>query len=127
MATIVVKPPAAANNALGAREWKKCNPFSKLDELELDIKSAFRNSPLISKRLKKKISRIKKDGAEHVSAAAKTAAKPEKTRLADAPKSEFRKPIIGGRAATIKSLSELKDALENPHRSGGAGKKRNRG
>lgn len=122
-----VKSAAAANNALGAREWKKCNPFSKLDELELDIKSAFRNSPLISKRLKKKISRIKKEGAEHISATTKSAAKPEKTRLADAPKSEFRKPIIGGRAATIKSLSELKDALENPHRSGGAGKKRNRG
>lgn len=40
-------------------EWKKANPFAKLDKFELELKGALSGHPLISKRLKKKLKRLK--------------------------------------------------------------------
>lgn len=134
---------AKSNNAAASLEWRKTNPFSKLDELAVDIESAFGKSPLISKRLKKKRARASaknasecRGNAEHGEDAARAdSAVPRKTpsdasaapnpKRADCGKNcggrlhvkpfaapAPRRPVIGGKPASAKSLADLKKLLE---------------
>ena len=116
---------ARANNAAAEAEWKKSGAFAKLDELALDIESAFSKTPLMSKHLKKKIrhAQRKSDGCSE------NGSKSEKKVPARAPakspepvfanqskrakKMQPRKcPIIGGKPAGAKALSDLKKFFE---------------
>ncbi len=101
---------AESNNAKGAREWKKSTPFAKLDELALDIKSATSSIPLLPKRLRKKLKRSasKTTEEETTPPAEKPKAQPQKSAVTPKEKS-YRKPIIGGKPASKKALSELKN------------------
>ena len=99
---------AKSNTDKGAREWKKSNPFAKLDELAIDIKSATRKTPLVSKHLKKK---MKKSG-EIVSNTSESSEKKKSILPKKSDEKPVRRPIIGGRPASKKSLEELKSILE---------------
>lgn len=128
---------AKSNNASASLEWRKTNPFSKLDELAVDIESAFGKSPLISKRLKKKRARASAKNASDFgeNAARAASAVPRKTsadassalnsKRADCGKNcggrlhvkpfsapAPRRPVIGGKPASAKSLADLKKLLE---------------
>jgi predicted RNA-binding protein with PIN domain len=109
---------AQSNNEKGSREWKKSNPFAVLDELAIDIKSATRKSPLVSKHLKKQ---MKKSG-EIV-----TEPKETKQSLPTNKKEKMlsRRVVIGGRPASKKSLDELKSILEKGELPKKRAKKRN--
>lgn len=126
-----------SNNASASFEWRKTNPFSKLDELVVDIESAFGKSPLISKRLKKKRARAsaknasecdktcapqaeailgKKPAAASASTDSKradgTAAAVGRLHVKPFAASAPRRPVIGGKPASAKSLADLKKLLE---------------
>ena len=97
---------AKTNNEKGSREWKKSNPFAKLDELTIDIASATRKTPLISKHLKKK---LKKAGEITVEANGQNKPnQPQKKKVSQ----PTHRVIIGGKPASKQSLDELKLILE---------------
>ena len=117
---------ARANNAAAEVEWKKSGAFAKLDELALDIESAFSKTPLMSKHLKKKMrhAQRKSDGGAETGGAKP----PKKETLGAAAKSTepvfanqskrakkmqpLKRPIIGGKPAGAKALSDLKKFFE---------------
>lgn len=117
---------ARLNNAAAEAEWKKSGAFARLDELALDIESAFSKTPLMSKHLKKKIrhAQRKSDGgadgngakpekAKHARAAAKPAAPVFANQSKRAKKMQpLKRPIIGGKPAGAKALSDLKKFFE---------------
>jgi len=121
--------------ALAEKAWKKSSPFAKLDELALDIKSALNAAPLVSKRMKKKLRKTSRERAEsgqgepaeipskrRSAAAQKNKPSPAETpakapaKPAEAPAKPAapsrRRPIIGGKPASEKSLRELKNIFE---------------
>ena len=107
-------------------EWKKSGAFARLDELALDIESAFSKTPLMSKHLKKKIchAQRKSDGGADGNGAkpekakpARAAAKPAAPVFANQSKrakkmQPLKRPIIGGKPAGAKALSDLKKFFE---------------
>ncbi len=107
-----INKTAQTNNEQGAREWKKSTPFAKLDELALDIKSATSAIPLLPKRLRKKLKRGASKTTREESLAkvdyTQKVSKP-KAKLLKKEENEYRKPIIGGKPASAKALSELKN------------------
>lgn len=144
MSDRAVARAAKSNNASSALEWRRTNPFSKLDELAVDIESAFGKSPLISKRLKKKRARAsakntsecgkdcapQADSLPRGKSANASSAAPNSKRDASADVGSRlhvkpfaapapRRPVIGGKPASAKSLSDLKKLLEG----GGVAKK----
>ncbi len=104
-----VRKKTELNNAQGALEWKKSTPFAKLDELLIDIKSATASSPLVSKHLKRKLKReTKKENKEIVASnSLQKVAVADKSGKKNLEQNRIR-PRIGGKAASQKSLNELK-------------------
>ena len=104
---------ARANNAAAEAEWKKSGAFAKLDELALDIESAFSKTPLMSKHLKKKIRHAKSEKKVPARAPAKSPEPVFANQSKRAKKMQPHKcPIIGGKPAGAKALSDLKKFFE---------------
>ena len=99
---------AKTNNEKGAREWKKANPFAMLDELAVDIKSATRKTPLLSKHLKKKMKKagVIVSNTDYVSEKKQAS---QKKKVEEKP---LRRIVIGGKPASKQSLQELKSILQ---------------
>ena len=125
---------AHANNSRSEGEWRRSNPFLELDLLAADIASAAEPSPLISKKLKKRLARIsghmggkrkenmecrqiaglekcprpkgKARGKESCHASGKLAGKSENGRKNGG--GFLGRRLFGGKASA-KSLAELKD------------------
>ncbi len=93
-----ISSAAASNNRKSAVEWRRQSPFSALDALAADLKSAMSpDSPLLSKKLKKRFKVKSAHGAL-----------PEKKAAPKNSATQVKKTLLGGRPATIKSLEDLK-------------------
>ena len=110
-----VRKRAALNKAASDAEWSKENPFSKLDELASDIESAFKNPPLVSKRLRKKMRKSGgkggADGKGGAHCSKKITGMGDGGKLKDGSQSNT-KILIGGKPASGKAIAELKKILE---------------
>jgi len=105
-----VKNFTSAKVRENAAEWKKSNPFAKLDALALDIESAVR-TPLMSKKFKKKLKKIgRAEGGDSADNGKPRASKP--SSAAANPQLSAKSFKIGAKPATVKSLEELKLAFE---------------